>query len=64
MTRTRVELADHEWRQVRDLAETVDCPNPQCGVLAGHTCRNPITGGALHRLPAHSSRIRKAQEIP
>lgn len=64
MTRTRAELADAEWRYTRDLAELVDCDEAACGAMAGQTCRNERTGELLHRLPAHSSRIRKAQETP
>lgn len=70
MSRTRAELADHEWRATRAEAETVDCPPPPtgCGEPAGHTCINrAITRHAgravpLDNLPAHPARIRKAQE--
>jgi hypothetical protein len=64
VTRTRREVADAEWRYTRDLAETVDCDDPPCGAMAGQTCRNEATGEDLYRLPAHSTRIRKAQETP
>jgi hypothetical protein len=64
MTRTRAELADAEWRATRAEAETVDCPAPPlgCGMPAGQTCTRINRGQPLQHLPAHSARIRKAQE--
>jgi hypothetical protein len=64
--RTRHELAEHEWRMERFVAESVDCP--RCGALGrdeerdmpARHCWNQIIGGEL-QAPAHDARIREAR---
>lgn len=50
----------HGWRQARDDAETVDCP--ECHAAIGEHCTNLDGGGELGRLPAHWRRIRASED--
>lgn len=55
------EKREHDaWLELmadRELAERVPCPDPPlgCGVSAGQTCINPLTGKPP-RYPAHRAR--------
>lgn len=56
---TRRDLADFEWRMIRDQAEQATCP--RCQAEPGVSCRNPITGDKVS-FPAHFQRIDAAKE--
>lgn len=49
-------MLDQTWQSIRDLAETVSCP--ECQAVIGVTCRRK--GGGDLAAPAHAPRIRKA----
>lgn len=56
--RTQHELADMEFRMVREVAESVRCE--RCGARVGETCWNAELGTELHA-PAHWQRIKEAK---
>jgi hypothetical protein len=57
--RTRMEVADLEWRMERELAGQVPCP--RCRARVGESCWNTDSGEDL-RAPAHWQRIRDARK--
>lgn len=52
---SRRQLADFEWREERELAETIPCRD--CHTPAGTTCVNLANGQPLVKQSAHRSRI-------
>lgn len=56
---TRRQLADAEWREERERAETVDCRD--CGQPAGTTCVNLHDRLPLIKQSAHRNRIKDSE---
>lgn len=59
MSRTQREIADLEWRALRDQAQTITCPH--CAADPGQVCHT-ADGYPLNKFPAHSIRIARTQE--
>ncbi|URC17675.1 hypothetical protein SEA_TARDUS_59 [Gordonia phage Tardus] len=49
-----------DWHHQRTASLTVPCPH--CRAPIGSVCRNNFTGRELHGLPAHTPRVRLADD--